>query len=481
MPDPNRSHRTTSHYPSESHAAHIGLVLLEQAERALQGCNQPAPGDTPYRTAARLEVARTTIEQIDEILADHTSTEEPLLVTDRLRTDLQNTRATFEAAQLLLSPENLHHPTTEWYHSLETTVSENQTMLAIASAITTPTVTETEREARTIIAEQLWVKTREEHPAPRPTLITSGEQTIEMNNLTEEARRAHAQTATLSTDVVSRYDESLVLDISPRLKRNPKTAIEAARITASPSSMLFGILIDDEGAAQVDDAERELQEAYLQNREPQHVGPLDVLEKWVTPFLVFAHNGRKIAKHVTEPYPKGYPRKLAIAHMNVGMDMITIALDQSENTMPGANMAGAMMRDMARAAELSLHDIAAADINALLQKMESIGIPKGARVSALEALFNWDRNVALMFASDDNDSWRRQVNLQGAKRILHAAANEGMDPYGIQDLATALGYRTHELDLPYKRIPLHQLDKLAMEARLSGISEEAIARITGAL
>ena len=359
---------------------------------------------------------------------------------------------------------------------------ENQTMLAIASAITIPTVTETEREARTIIAEQLWVKTREQDdPAPRPTLITSGEQTIEMNNLTEDARRARAQTATLSTEVVNRYDESLVLDISPRLKKNPKTAIEAARITASPSSMLFGILIDDEGAAQVDDAERELQEAHLQNREPQDIRPLEILEKWVTPFLVFAHNGRKIAKHVTEPYPKGYPSKLAIAHMNVGMDMITVALDQSETTMPGANMAGAMMRDMARAAGLGLHDIAAADINALVQKMESMGIPKGARVTALKALFDWDTDVALMFATDDNDSWRQQVNLQGARRILHTAANEGMDPYGIQDLATALGYTTEDLDLPDNRLPPQKLDKLAMEARLSGIPEQAIARITGTL
>ena len=110
MPHPNRSHRTTSHFPSESHAAHIGLVLLEQAERALRDCSHPAPGDTPYRTAARLEVARTTMERVDEMLEDHTSTEEPLLLIEKLRTDLEAARATFEAAELLLPPTTCTTP-----------------------------------------------------------------------------------------------------------------------------------------------------------------------------------------------------------------------------------------------------------------------------------------------------------------------------------------------------------------------------------
>ena len=378
MPDHTRSDQTVAGFPSEAHAAHIGLTLLDQANSSLKRCTRPAPRDSIYRTAANLRIAQGLVERIEDILAEYAADNEPSLITYQLRNGLDATKATLAQAELAIRTDDLHPGTTDWYHQAETALADNQLILAIAAAVTTPAVSEVNREARTIVAEEIWLTSlRQREPAPPPSFVSSGEQTIEMMALREEAEQAASRTATLSAEIVRRYDESLTLQISPRLKDKPQAAIEAARVTASPSSMLFAVLIDEEHAADVEAAETELNAAYLENREPRNLEPLKSIERWVTPFVIFAHNGRKIAKHVAEPYPRGYPKHLAAAHMAAALDMIASMAQDNQPPLPGANMTAAMMRDMAKASDLAIHDIGPDDVNNLLQSMESIGIPKG--------------------------------------------------------------------------------------------------------
>lgn len=463
--------------PTPEHAAYIGIYYLKQANAHIDRALKPHPEDSGHRTAARLNAANRAIQTALDIFHDLPEPQERSPAFGEYQNACQEVRPLYEHAKRTITVPSPPSDILSWYTSMEQAISHWEILSGLQNMAVQPPRSETEREARTILAEQLHHRhaNPEGTPLPRPD---SGSTQAEIHRLSGIAGQATRNLLDLAQDMMQRYDDSLVLQMSPKLKERSLIAMEAARIPCTPSSVVIGIDIAEETHEKVAAAEKEIQEAYLQNRDPSDVPTIAELEQWIFPFIVFAHDGRKIAKHVTEPYPKAYPPSSALAHMRAAVQIMESSISGEMDGPAGTTIAAAIIRDMGKAAEHSVHDLTTNDLKALDQAMERENIPKGARIAAFKAIFNWNPRIAKMITSNAISGWRRQLPPDSARKVVNTAKAEGMDPYALQSLITALGYHPQELDTPELKLTPGQLDAIAMHARILGVSEQAISRMT---
>lgn len=459
--------------PSEEHAICVANILLDEAESTLKEVD---PKGSIHRRNAALRNAEDAISQAKRLVEGRDPDSEPTLsIADLLARarDLSAIRAT---AQEGAGEATGDAALLEWWGQTHQQIFNLEIMLRIQYNSASPPSSETEREARCLLAEQLQHRAAKPDSQPRPE-HEDREFVSQMTQLQEEASGAQRATVTAALEMLERFDETLVLDISPRLKEKRDVAIRAGEITCSPSSLLIGIVIDDGRELEVLQAEEEIGQAYRQNRPAEDTPSTAALEEWVLPFVIFAHNGRKVVKHITEPYPKGFPASTAAAHMAAASLMMRDALQQNGNPPPGTIVAESLINDMRQAALNKVHDLTPQDLSHMEAAMKQKDVPKGARIAVFKAIFNWDYMTAAMVTKNHNPEWRRQLDQEASARIVSLARQEGMDPHAIQSLCHCLGYPPESLGAHTVSLDPTQLDTIAMEARTRGISEEAIVRI----
>lgn len=473
---PNSTYREVS-LPSPEHAAYIAIPLLQAALDQTRSANNPPPGDTPYRATARVQCAISLAQQADDLVNTVNPSIEESQATAEYHQLSQQAHHAIDQASANLPETDITSDTLQWYTTAQKAISRAQMTRDMLDTTNHPHRSQQDREARTTLAERLYQSTLDS-PRPQPPKPADEDMNLEINRLIEEAEQADGDTRRLAQTIIERYDQGLVLAISPRVKTRNHLAIEAGKISCTPSTMLLAVDIPPQHAQLVQDTEERILAAYRQNEEPSDIPSVRELEDWVFPFIVFSHDGKKIAKHVTEPYPKGYPQEYALAHIQAAVDLMDKSIHDPDSSPPGVTIAAAIVSDMASAAQAHVHDLTPHDVSALNQAMTGMNLSPGARTAALKALFNWNPKVAQMITSGHQADWRHLLPTESALAVLKTAEEQGMDPYGLQTLATALGYAPDELGLTSQKLTLDQLDSVAFQARILGVSEQAISRIT---
>ena len=341
--------------------------------------------------------------------------------------------------------------TAEWYRRKEGTILNHQLLKAMERI---QGKEEDEREAMAIVAESVltWNAVDEngnecERERPR---ATSGEHTLEMIKLESDAEKADKATKRKATQILERYDESLVFECSPRLKAHTDMTSEARKVNASPCSMLLAVSVEEEEGQ----------------------------PNLVVPFIVMCHRGKKIAKHLADPYPKGYPKGTAIAQMEAVIEILDGGAAERDDSQNGPyREARQLAQNALAAAELDIHDLSGRDMERLSNAAERCGLPVGASIKLASAVTGHDERIARSLDVTDEQRWIRKVPKATAIKMIEEARRAGVDDYALTEAAKALGFQPEEAGCAGTRLPEGAIDEIMMEARLTGMSEKAIERM----
>ena len=203
------------------------------------------------------------------------------------------------------------------------------------------------------------------------------------------------------------------------------------------------------------------------------------------PYMTFIHAQAKYVKTINEPYPKGFPQRLAVEYASAAAQAaMAIATDRNpdaEVESPTDLIVDEMVHIMGDTAKLGLHTATPADLKAIVKSAKDAGLPRGARTTLIQALTDYDSNLADTVLQDPTSTWRKRVTRKQALKSLHAARQNRVDVHTLAELANAMGYDPNELGLHVPNLTKPQFAAIVEAVENAGLPQTAATRIIGAL
>ena len=201
-------------------------------------------------------------------------------------------------------------------------------------------------------------------------------------------------------------------------------------------------------------------------------------------WIAYVHQGRRVAKLIAEPYPPGFPGEIAVENAErMEETLLRYLLDGA-----GRKIAHQVVETFCqeaktckKVAERGLHTVRPKDLRSLMESVRSAGMPTGAAATMMRDLTRGDLHIGLHMDQQDMREWSRSASVKQAKAALQAARHQGMDQYGICNLAQAMGYHPQELGEDTPRAEQGDVERLLRRALSIGIPEEAALSMAASL
>lgn len=257
------------------------------------------------------------------------------------------------------------------------------------------------------------------------------------NSLATQATDARTAMQDLIEPILKRYDESLPTDISSSIAAVPELAQVLQRTVTPTAGALIGFHITGPWIRDMMD----LPEGPEGEDEPD----LTIMH------ISLVHQGRKVIKSILDPYPKGYPANLAMAHATLARHILQEAVD-SDIDSPAAHEDDTlerMIETLEQAVKTELHDVSRSDIRHVLETAANHGCPPAAQASMLSAATLESHDLAGSLTGDLTGAWRRTARQEQAQAVIDAGRKAGLDNYALDDLAWTMGFHSMELGIPH--------------------------------
>ena len=280
-------------------------------------------------------------------------------------------------------------------------------------------------------------------------------------SLTNQAAEARETMQHLVEPMLKGYDESLPADVSPTIAAVPDLAKTLRDTITPPAGALIGFHITGPWI-------RKQMGFPDRSREDQENEP-DVTIIHIS----IVHNGRKVIKRLEEPYPKGYPAKLAAVHASIANQMLDEAIKSKlDNPLACEDQTlENMIGTLEQAIRTNMHDVTGSQIKHVLETAAKHGCPPAAQASMLSAATLGDRRLANALAGDQTGAWRRTARQEQAQAVIDAGRNAGLDNYALDDLAWTMGFHGADLGVPIPKPTTEQLNAVITATEEAGLPQ----------
>ena len=201
------------------------------------------------------------------------------------------------------------------------------------------------------------------------------------------------------------------------------------------------------------------------------------------PYMTFVYHRTIYLKTINEPYPKDFPQSLAQDYADAAADTILPALDpeNEEITLHQQYRLNTMVETMQDAAKLGMHTATPTGLRAIVKTARDIKLPRGAQITVLSALTDFDDDLAATVLQDPAGAWRKRVTKKQALKLLQAARQQDIDPYTMREIADAIGYEPEELGIKIPALNKQQFDVIVEAVARAGLPKSAANRVLEAL
>ena len=123
-------------------------------------------------------------------------------------------------------------------------------------------------------------------------------------------------------------------------------------------------------------------------------------------YTAYIHHGTRHFKSLTDPYPKGFGRAMALQHLSQAAQVLsdpTVRAEQSVTQGENEHM-HRLIADMTKITHMNLHDITQQDLAEIAAEADKAGLPPGAITSMLHRLTD-DENLTTIILGDGAEHW----------------------------------------------------------------------------
>lgn len=317
----------------------------------------------------------------------------------------------------------------------------------------------------------LLANTHDLQPAPRtaPTGDT-------LEQAAHEARRAAAHTYSTMAAI---YSPTLTHQNGSRLSRLPGLCRKLEQEIVGPNDALAGVFCNPDTIALLSEAQQRLDnlEGHHRDRALAQTYQSALEESWIVPFVLFAHNGAKIAKHVLDPYPRGYPEAHASAHMSMLINTPQPGHGALHPAGLAAELTALMLRTASDAVQANLHTLSPEDLSLLLTTARQNELPPTAVTMLLRGAAAGNDDLVSALLAENPPAWQRAATLEQTRQLLAYARSIGIDGFAALMLANTLGYHSEDLGITPPKLPQEARDNIEMALRFTPVPEAAIQRL----
>ena len=479
--------------PSAEHGGTIAQTLFQMTSRALTRARKSQHPDSLHDAAGYLGCAHiyldaieTTVDQIRDVAGPRADNilESILKELDWQHQTLQGVE---RAHDDLPGTRDLDYYTIHWYTRMHHNILNLMGMSEIDTILRDRIGQRDEwdnhnREALLMTAEMMFHQPSTTEPAgpiEDGLPAESGTTAPERRRLANESEEAHDAMAAMLQTMTQDYNESLIDLPSPRLKHHPKLCRELGTIQATPSTVQIGIRVTRQNHKRLQQVQETLDQASENNTGmPQGVPNFEEVTQWPIPYMVFAHQGRRHLKHISDPYPTGYAAERVKCHITMFLEMLEQAREDGERTEVELNVLTHLANTMGQAAQLGMHDISKEQMQRLVHTAEQEGMNKDCTCAVLNAASDGFPEVISQILEDNEAEWQKTATIEQVTALLSAAEALGISVQTRYQLAASMGYNPMDFLRDPNQTSQTALENIAMEARLAGLPEDAVMRIT---
>ena len=312
--------------------------------------------------------------------------------------------------------------------------------------------------------------------ANNPDVIPEPHPPATSDTLEHAAQEARATAAHTYHRMAALYSPTLSYRTSPRITAVPALAEKLQEELIGPNDALVGIYHNPDTTSDLDEA---LQELSTLSGDARLRALADTYRRalcgnWIVPFILFAHESTRHAKHVLDPYPRAYPHSQAVAHMAL--------LSATPHSLPAdapspslsAELSQLMLKTANEALSDKLHTLAPEDLQLLMTTAAQNDLPPAATMLTLSTVAAGNTDLVSVLLNDHERNWQRIATPHQTHRLIAYARSIGIDEFAAIMLANTLGYHTKDLGALRPRISPEASDNLNMALRFTPIPEPTI-------
>ena len=290
----------------------------------------------------------------------------------------------------------------------------------------------------------------------------------EMLRLIEPVIRNHTGPMPLfqSTEVQKAQQMTRTTDPGPQWMTVPEVTVFYNTEASVKSRHRAGSRNPDE----TDQGETDQGETEQDDTDPDETEPLNFLT--VTQFV---HQGRRIEKTISDPYPKDFPQDVALSHIASAREALMEMRNQDQADLPSMAV-DLLLIELSQAEGRALNgfqSVSKSDIQGVLQAARDRGASKGMAADMIEGMMTHDSRIAGAVLQD-GDQWMQTMTKDQVRSMVRHGRGIGLDEHTLRRMAGAMGYSEKQAGIQAPVLDNEAIEEITSQALDAGIPQDAV-------